>query len=146
MTEPVSAEEAARRYPTLAWCNRELFAIVGARGAPPSRAAATAALARHLAEHAQRWESLVPESVLLAPLVRPGPPDETAQRLVASLGDRDDLVGALTDEVVPWLRSTYQELDRRLPDHAEGAARRLIRDALADLDAFAAGAAHGAAR
>ena len=146
MNEPVSAEEVARRYPTLAWCNRELFAIVGASAVPASQAAAVAALARHLGEHAQRWEALVPESVLLAPLVRPGPPDETARQLVATLGERSDLVAALIDDVVPWLRATYGALDDRLPDHAEGAARRLIRDAVADLDAFTARASDRGAR
>lgn len=134
------ATEAATLYPRLAWFNERCFTLVGSAATssstPSPSASAMAAFARHLGEHAQWWRGVVPESVLLAPLVAEGPPDDEAAALLDELAAADDLEPLVGDRLVPYLHQRYTELVERLPAHAEGAALRVGRSALADLDTF----------
>lgn len=137
MTDPAqsfSAAEAAFLYPRLGRLNEALFELIGAAAGSSATPSTLAALARHLGEHAQRWGSLVPESILLAELVVDTTPDDAAAGLVDEVSiagtDIDEVV---TGRVLPYLDDLYRELERRLPEHAEGAAVRLVRSARLDL-------------
>jgi hypothetical protein len=118
--------DAVATYAHLAHSSEALFVALGAlapRLDDPAATVAAATLARQLGAHAAAWAELVPESVLLADAraATPGPSGVDAEwgavhRAIDEL--RADL-GALLDRTSPV---------------ADGAARRLARAVLADLD------------
>jgi hypothetical protein len=121
-----SQQDAAREYTRLAQACEQLFVALGSLAPQlpsPAAAVAAATMARRLGAHAGAWAELVPESVLLeearasAPAV---PPVEPAWGPVHAAIDS--------------LRADLQLLLTRTSVVADGAARRVARAVLADLD------------
>jgi hypothetical protein len=133
-----SQHDAAREYTRLARASEALFRAMG-RLAPelssPSATIAAATLARRLGAHATTWAELVPESVLLAEARESAPP-------VPDVAPEWDAV----HEAIDSLRRDLTALLERTNEVADGAARRLARAVLEDLDAGRAGAPEGVRR
>jgi hypothetical protein len=117
--------DAAGEYTRLAGACEALFAALGALAPqlPPSSAVPAATLARRMGAHAAAWAELVPESILLAEARDAAPsvvPIEPAWVPVHA--------------AIEALRRDLGALLTRSSPVADGAARRVARAVLADLD------------
>ena len=121
-----SQRDAVREYTRLARASEAIFVALGSL-APrlPSSAdtAAAATLARQMGAHAVAWAELVPESVLLAEA-------RSATEPLPVLDGQEPAVRA----AVASLRADLESLLARTSPTADGAARRLARAVLHDLD------------
>jgi hypothetical protein len=121
-----SQHDAAREYTRLARVCEQLFAALGALAPQlpsPTAAVAAATMARRLGAHAAAWAELVPESVLLEDA-------RAAAPAVPAIEPAWDPVHAAIDA----LRADLERLLTRTTTVADGAARRVARAMLADLD------------
>jgi hypothetical protein len=129
MAEPAfwSQHDAVREYTALARSSEALFMALGAL-APhleDARAAVGAAtIARRLGAHAAAWQELVPESVLLAEARDAAP---AAATVAPEWGAVHEAITALRADLGRLLADTSPV--------ADGTARRLAREVLADLEA-----------
>jgi hypothetical protein len=121
-----SQHDAVREYTRLSRASESLFVALGElapRLPDPKATVAAATLARRLGAHAATWAALVPESVLLA----------EARAATAPLAPIDPEDGAV-HRAIDALRADLETLLTRTSPVADGAARRVAREVMGDLD------------